>query len=78
MIFIRLVGTCGWKFVPEVSREQGYKNSGHRVAVGDKFCTVAAIICGSFVRNLQHITPLARSVLRWLLYFWKIRAPRNY
>jgi len=77
MIFIRLVWTCGWKFVPEVSREQGYENSGHRFAVGNRFCTVAANICGSCVRNLQHITPLARSVLRWHLYFWKIRAHRN-
>jgi hypothetical protein len=36
MIFIRVAGTCGWKLVPEVSREQRYKNSGHRVAVGNK------------------------------------------
>lgn len=77
MIFIWVVGTCGWKFVPEVSRKQRYKNAGPRVAVSNKFCTVAANICGSFIRNLLHIAPLARSVLRWLIYFWKIRAPRN-
>jgi hypothetical protein len=35
------------------------------------FCTVIPNTCGSSVLNLLHVTPLAPSILWWLLGFWK-------
>jgi hypothetical protein len=34
-------------------------------------------MCGSSVRNLQHVTVVTPRILRWFLEYWKICAPTS-
>ena len=56
-------------------RHQGRTNTARLVAGANELCTVAPTICGSWVRNLVHVTQLAPGILIWLQYLRKICAP---
>jgi len=57
---------------------QGCKNFGREVLITTEFCTVALNVLGSLLWNWLHVTFLASVILRWLLDYWKFRAPLLY
>jgi len=54
---------------------QGCTNPWRQVAMTTKLRTAVPSIFGYSVRNLLQVTLLVPRTLRWVVYFWKIRAP---
>jgi hypothetical protein len=50
---------------------QGCTNLRRQDIRAAKFYSVTLCICGSWKRNLAHVTILAPRILQWLLEFWK-------
>jgi hypothetical protein len=55
-------------------RHQGRTNTARQVSRATEYCTAAPTICGSWVRNLVHVTHLAHGILSWLQHLRKICA----
>lgn len=51
---------------------QGYTNLRPQSVRAAKFYSVTLFICGSWQRNLAHVTILGPRILQWLIDFWKI------